>query len=549
MNLADQRVDAVGCEPADARQGGEAATHRSAGFSTATRRLRPYPLAVAFIAIAVGLGVLAQLLGWDKLAFPLLLMAIAAAVWYGGPGPGALAIVLSSLCFNYFFTVPLYTWEIHYSESPYFVAFVVFALLIGWFASRRRRVEQELREARDELEVEVVVRTQQASLLDLTHDTIFVRDMDDVITYWNHGAQELYGWTPEQAIGKPSHELLQTVFPTPLEQIRAELLRTGRWDGELSEDESRWNAGGRLEPMVPAARRAGPAGRDPGDQQRHHRAQARARSGSGSSTPTSNGGPSSSRRATRNWRRSPIRCRTTCARRFATWRAITELLQKHAGAGPRREEPALRDDDPRVGEADGRPDRRPARVLADRAGRDAEHAGRAWSSSCRRSWRSAARDRRAQHRLEDRRAAQRAMATARCCGWRCVNLIANAVKFTRTRPQAEIEIGCVDGKPDEVVVFVQGQRRRLRHEVREQAVRRVPAPASRRRSSRAPASAWPRCSASCTRHGGRVWAEGAVDQRRHVLFLASQDRAGGSDMSGYAGTRSCWSRTIRRTSS
>jgi PAS domain S-box-containing protein len=74
----------------------------------------------------------------------------------------------------------------------------------------------------------VAERTQQASLLNLTHDTIFVRDMSDVITYWNRGAQELYGWTAEEAIGKRAHELLQTVFPVPLEEIRAELLRSGR---------------------------------------------------------------------------------------------------------------------------------------------------------------------------------------------------------------------------------------------------------------------------------------------------------------------------------
>ena len=76
-------------------------------------------------------------------------------------------------------------------------------------------------------------RTQQASLLDLTHDSIFVRDMDDVITYWNLGSQELFGWTPDEAIGKYAHELLQSVFPVPIEEIHAELLRSGRWDGEL----------------------------------------------------------------------------------------------------------------------------------------------------------------------------------------------------------------------------------------------------------------------------------------------------------------------------
>src|SRR5215510_13662389 len=57
------------------------------------------------------------------------------------------------------------------------------------------------------------VLREQAGLLDLTHDTIFVRDMNDVITYWNRGAQELYGFTSAQAIGKRSHDLLQTVFP------------------------------------------------------------------------------------------------------------------------------------------------------------------------------------------------------------------------------------------------------------------------------------------------------------------------------------------------
>jgi PAS domain S-box-containing protein len=73
----------------------------------------------------------------------------------------------------------------------------------------------------------------QARLLDLTHDTIFVRDMNDVITYWNHGAEELYGWPREQAVGKHCHRLLRTRFPEPLEAITVQLLRAGRWEGEV----------------------------------------------------------------------------------------------------------------------------------------------------------------------------------------------------------------------------------------------------------------------------------------------------------------------------
>ena len=58
---------------------------------------------------------------------------------------------------------------------------------------------------------------EHASLLDLTHDTIFVRNHDDVITYWNRAATELYGWRPEQAIGRKAAELLQTEFPAPFD--------------------------------------------------------------------------------------------------------------------------------------------------------------------------------------------------------------------------------------------------------------------------------------------------------------------------------------------
>jgi PAS domain S-box-containing protein len=67
----------------------------------------------------------------------------------------------------------------------------------------------------------------------LSKDAIMIRNVDGTIRYWSRGAQKLYGWEPEDVLGMTSHQLLETVFPVPLEVIDEELREKGHWDGQL----------------------------------------------------------------------------------------------------------------------------------------------------------------------------------------------------------------------------------------------------------------------------------------------------------------------------
>lgn len=75
--------------------------------------------------------------------------------------------------------------------------------------------------------------TRQAQLLNQAYEPIIVRDPLDRILYWNKGAERLYGWKLNEVQGRVSHDLLQTTFPEPLEDIQKQMEESGHWEGEL----------------------------------------------------------------------------------------------------------------------------------------------------------------------------------------------------------------------------------------------------------------------------------------------------------------------------
>jgi PAS domain S-box-containing protein len=474
-----------------------------------------YGLAVMSVAIAVGTALLSERHGFRSVELPLFLFAIALSVWYGGVGPAILAVVSSSVAFDFFFTDPRYSLYVTSSELPYYVCFISFALLVAWFSAVRRRVEQQLLKSREELQKEVVERTQQASLLDLTHDTIFVRDMGDLITYWNRGAQELYGWRAEEALGKHSDQLLQTDFPVPIDDVRAELLRTDRWEGELQKTKSdgsrvvvasRWSLRRDEQGQAIAILETN---NDVSDRKRREEEIRKLNDELGKRTAAlevSNRELEAFAYSVSHDLRAPIRHVV----------GYTELLRKNVPAAldekshhymntileSAKRMGALIDDllaFSRIGRAEARETTVSMELLV----KEVQGEVKEETDGRNIAWRISA--------LPDLYGDRSMLKLA------LVNLVSNAVKFTRTRQQAEIEIGCAQQSKDRVILYIKdngvgfdmkyanklfGVFQRLHQTdafegtgIGLATVQRI-----------------------IHRHGGRVWAEGSVDKGATVFL-------------------------------
>jgi light-regulated signal transduction histidine kinase (bacteriophytochrome) len=119
-----------------------------------------YSLSVLCVAIALALALAGRYYGFRDMAAPLFCLAIVLVTWHAGAGPSVMAVLLSAACFTYFISEPRYSFVISPGDLPYFVTFTVWAVISAWFVAVRRRIEEDLRQARDHLQIEVE-RTKQ----------------------------------------------------------------------------------------------------------------------------------------------------------------------------------------------------------------------------------------------------------------------------------------------------------------------------------------------------------------------------------------------------
>ena len=91
---------------------------------------------------------------------------------------------------------------------------------------QQTETERDLQRVRQEL-------LRHAELLELANDAIVISDAAGKISYWNRGAERMYGWSPEEAFGRDVHELLRTGPPEALATVLRALRERQHWEGEI----------------------------------------------------------------------------------------------------------------------------------------------------------------------------------------------------------------------------------------------------------------------------------------------------------------------------
>jgi PAS domain-containing protein len=170
-------------------------------------RAASWPPFVIGVAAAAAVTIPAAVLNFSDAAFLFVYrLAIAGAGYGAGRTAGLVAAALSVVSGWYFILPPVRSFALPGTAAPELALFGVAALAAAvWAARMREAVDAEQR-------IETRLRA-EADLLNLSYDALFTWELGGTITFWNRGAEELYGYTREEAVGRVSHDLLRTQHP------------------------------------------------------------------------------------------------------------------------------------------------------------------------------------------------------------------------------------------------------------------------------------------------------------------------------------------------
>ncbi|MGA2261858.1 MAG: PAS domain S-box protein [Acidobacteriota bacterium] len=192
---------------------------------------RSWPKIVFRYAFAVAAVALAVLLRWWLIQkfgpMPLFITfypAVLVVASVGGGGPGIVATILSALASDYWFILPAGFGIAAANDAIALGLYTGTCLFLSVLAERHHRARW----------AEAVSATRERELALLDMGNLVALDLDHRIIRWSQGSQRLYGYDAQEAQGRFTHDLLDTHFQQPREQIQQALLQRGYWEGQVT---------------------------------------------------------------------------------------------------------------------------------------------------------------------------------------------------------------------------------------------------------------------------------------------------------------------------
>jgi two-component system cell cycle sensor histidine kinase/response regulator CckA len=186
-----------------------------------------YGCAAVSVAAAIGARLLLDPVVGQQFPFATVFFAVLTTAWYGGLRPALVAVLLGALGSDFFLMPPRGSFELATREEYvglflFFVTGLGISLLAGALHSARERAESTAESMQH-----------HADLIDQTYDAMLVWDWNGPISFWNRGAERLYGFPREEAVGRVSHDLLRTKTTGGVATFIDIMERNGSWEGEL----------------------------------------------------------------------------------------------------------------------------------------------------------------------------------------------------------------------------------------------------------------------------------------------------------------------------